>query len=140
MNIEDIATAIGEIASEISGIQTVYTKPVWELSRKLPSILVLYDGFDNMPLELHSDEMSYKYEMTLYFRLEGTDVGPLWSRVCTFANVIVSTFRLEPTLHDTVLKSRIVSGRPIVDVPTTVQAKPKWIGHTFKLHASAEEF
>lgn len=140
MSIELIAEAIGEIASEITAIQTVYTKPIFELSRKLPAILVMYDGFEQSPLELHSDVMDYKYELTVYYRLEGTDIGPLWTRVCGLANTVVSKYRQHYTLHGTVLKSRIISGRPIVDVPTTVQAKPKWIGHTFKLIASAEEF
>ncbi len=140
MSIHNISAAIGDIASEITDIKTIHTKPVFDLSRKLPAITVLYDGFEQGAFGFVSDEMSRRFVLTIYFSLEGRDLVSLWDRVCNLSDEVTTTFRQHYTLNDTVLKSSIVSGRPIIDVPTTVQAKPKWIGHTFRLNASAEEF
>lgn len=139
-NLQLAADAIGEKASQVSGIRTVETKPKMTTTRKLPAIFVTYTGFHEKPLTFGPTSlMKYDYQLTLYLRLDGRNLESQYAAVLDLVNKVADTFRNSFTLDGVVLKAEIKSGRMVIDIPKTPDGEPLWIGHRFALEVSFEE-
>jgi hypothetical protein len=140
-NINAVAEAIGTMIRDVTGIAAVYTTPRWTLTRKLPAILVLYDGFSQTSMTFRTDRTVYTFKLTVYWALEGQGekVDALWENIGSTAREIVTALRADQKLRGTALLSRVTRGRPIIHLPEFVQAKPRWIGHSFQVEAVLEE-
>jgi len=138
--IKTIAVALGAIVAEVTGIEKVYTYPVWEIGRSLPCLTSIYSGLSNEPSALGNvDMLTYKFECTLYFAFEGRDVESQWDDMTTIVEGVVEAIHDHVGLDSTCLLSGLTSGRPVIEVPNNPQLKPRWIGHTFTVDASIEK-
>ncbi len=132
MSIASIETEIDTLVSEITDIKETYTYPVFRLSRRLPALMIIYDGIDQDYEAVQQTETKYRYEFTLYFPAEGRNLESNWADLKSTAIKVLNKFRNNPTLNNIVLQSIIRTGRTIIDVD---QERPKWIGHSFVLEA-----
>jgi hypothetical protein len=138
-NLQDVAEAIGELASTITGIENIETRPKFTAGRSLPAIFVSYDGFKQGPMTFKSWQMIYTFQLTLYLALDGHNMEPQWDSLLDLSNKIADTFRSSFTLEGAAFKAVIVSGRAIIDIPRTQGKKSAWIGHRFQLEVTMEE-
>jgi hypothetical protein len=138
-NLQDIADAIGNLASTITGIENIETRPKFTAGRSLPAIFVTYDGFKQGPMTFKSWEMLYTFQLTLYLSIDGRNIESQWDSLLDLSNKIADTFRRSFTLEGEAFKAVIVSGRAIIDIPRTPGKKSSWIGHRFQLEVTMEE-
>jgi len=138
-NLQAAAEEIGLIASAITGIENVETKPKFSAGRNLPALFVTYDGFKQGPMTFRSWQMIYTFQLTLYLSIDGRNMEPQWDSLLDLSNKIADTFRSSFTLDDVAWKAIIVGGRAIIDIPRTPGGKSAWIGHRFQLEVTFEE-
>jgi hypothetical protein len=139
-NLQLAADAIGAKAAEVSGIDTIETKPKMSTTRKLPAIFVTYLSFHEKALTFGpSSLMTYDFQLTLYLKLDGRNLEKQYTAVLDLVNKIVDTFRNSFTLDGVVMKAEIKTGRMVIDIPKNPDAQPLWIGHRFALEVSFEE-
>jgi len=131
MSIEVIENQIETLVSEVVDIKAVYDYPVVELGRKLPALIVIYDGFEQGFEAVKQTETTYRFEFTLYFAAEGKKLKSVWDAVKTVSKAILDKFRSNPTLNDTVYQSIIRRGNTMIEAAD----RPRWLGHTFVLEA-----
>lgn len=139
-NLQIISEAIGELASQVSGIANVETKPKIVAGRVLPSIFVVYEGFRQKPMTFGpSWRMIYNYNLTLYLALDGANLETQWDSLLELSNAIADTFRRSYDLGGIAFKAEIVHGKAIIHIPRNPATKPKWIGHRFSMDVTMEE-
>jgi DNA-binding XRE family transcriptional regulator len=139
-NLQEAAEAIGALASTITGIENVETRPKLTAGRNLPAIFVTYDSFKQAPMTFGPTwEMVYTFQLTLYLALDGRNMETQWDSLLDLSNKIADTFRSSFTLEGTAWSAVILGGRAIIDTPRSPQAKSSWIGHRFQLEVTFEE-
>jgi len=138
-NLQNVAEAIGALASTVTGIDHVETRPKLTAGRSLPAIFVTYDGFKQGPMTFKSWEMLYTFQLTLYLAIDGRNIEAQWDSLLDLSNKIADTFRSSFTLEGAAFKAVIVSGRAIIDLPRTPNQKSTWMGHRFQLEVTMEE-
>lgn len=139
MGLAEVETQIVTLAREIVDLQAVYDYPVFDLGRKLPALLVLYDGVAQEPGPAKATDTEWAWEFTLYLPAEGRKLETVWDEVKDLAVSVLDKFRANPGLNETAWTSIIESGEPVIDIPADPKAKPKWVGHSFRLIARLEE-
>ncbi len=139
MSIPTIEAAISSIVAGVTSIQAAYTYPVAELGRKLPALLILYDGFDQEPAAVTDTETAWRFEFTLYLPADGKTLQKAWTDLKTLVPAILSAFRVNPGLNASCYDSIIQAGEPIMHIPQEPNGQPKFVGHTFKLTARKVE-
>jgi hypothetical protein len=139
--ISQIQDKIVEYANEIQSLKAVYTSPTFELGRQLPALTIMYNGFAQAPFTQTTWLLEYDFEFTLYLPFEGRNTDRLWESMQAITLKVLETFRDDAhwQLGGLVIWSIIDRGRPIVDVPSNPEGKPKWIGHTFSMQVKVEE-
>lgn len=138
-NLEIAAQAIAAKAQEVTGIETIETKPKFSTGRKLPAIFVTYLGFKQEPMTYRSSEMRYQFLLTLYLKLDGRNMEQQWNVLLDLSNEIVDTFRNSFTLDGAVMKAEIKAGKVVIDIPKNPDGRPFWLGHRFTLEITFEE-
>jgi len=136
MSIQTIETQIEALVAEVTEVQAVYDYPVAELGRKLPALVVLYDGFGQDFEATRQTDTTYRWELSLYWAAEGRTLEDVWDLVKTTVPLILNKFRQSPQLNGAVWGSILRSGEPIIEV---VNDLPRVIGHSFLLEATQTE-
>ena len=137
--VQDIASVIKEIVSEVIILEASYTHPLRDVPKPYPALVTLYDGFTRPTDE---DDMDYfvtdlQYQLTLYLPYDGRAIEERWDELITLVWTLIVRFANDRTLGGNCRQSMITSGEPVVHV-SGKDSLPVAIGHSFVLIARVE--
>ena len=135
MSIATIEAQIEVLVAEVTAIKAKYDYPALELGKKLPALIIIYDGVSQDYEATTQTDTTYRFEFTLYYRAEGKTLKTNWDAMKADAKSLLDKFRANPDLNNTCWTSIIRSGRTIIDAAN----EPKFIGHSFTLECQKVE-
>jgi hypothetical protein len=140
MSIQAIEAQIIATVATVTEINASYTYPVADLGRKLPALVVIYDGFQQTPGPDKATDLAWRWEFTLFLPAEGKSLEKSWTDLKALVPKVLQAFRRNPGLdgNGTCWTSIIEAGDPIIHAAQP-GAPTQFVGHTFRLVARKEE-
>lgn len=138
MSIAAIEAQIVATVATVTDIQATYNYPVADLGRKLPALVIIYDGFEQTPGPDKATELAWRWEFTLFLPAEGKSLAQNWAGLKALVPQVLQAFRRNPGLGGTCWSSLIEAGQPIIHAAQP-GAPTQFIGHTFRLVVRKEE-
>jgi len=135
MGIATIEQAIADIFASVTSIKKVYFRPVTEIGRQLPALVIRYNGFEQVFATMDDKyRIVYHFAIDLFYPADGKTFESSWNNLKNLVPDIVAAFRSDFQLRGTCLMSNLESGEPVI----TTEATPH-IGHTFRLRVETIE-
>lgn len=136
MSISAIQAGIVSTVSSITELKAVYTYPITDLGRKLPALVVLYDGFDQVWTGETGHEIRWRFEFSLFLPADGKNLKAVWDELIALVPALLGAFRNNPGLGGTCWISDIEAGETVIHAAAAESAR--FVGHTFRLVAKVE--
>ncbi len=136
--IKDLEAQIAARMREITGIKQTYDYPVLDIGRKLPCLIILYDGFGQEPGAAKTSQVIWRWKLTLCYALE-TPLSGRWADLKALVPEILDKFRANPGLGGTCWYAVLKAGEAVIHAPADPNEGPRWFGHEFILEATTHE-
>jgi len=137
-SITDIEAQIVAKMGEITGIKKSYDYPVLDIGRKVPCLIILYDGFSQEPEAALTTSVTWRWKLTLCYALESA-LKNRWADLKDLVPEILDKFRANPGLGGTCWYAELKAGEAVIHVPADPSEGPRWFGHEFTVEVTTEE-